>query len=102
VELDVAWTCFVCELTIVSRVLIVQGMLIMCPLFDDVTALQNHKLTTGCVGRIRKTPLQCICSFMRRRTSVCNTCLHDEAWRTKLCSPCDASMLFIICRHAAV
>lgn len=31
-----------------------QGMLIMCPLFDDVTALQNHVLTSGCVGRICK------------------------------------------------
>jgi len=30
----------------------VQGMLVLCPVFDDVTALQRHVLTRGCVGRI--------------------------------------------------
>jgi len=28
------------------------GMLVLCPVFDDVTALQRHVLTRGCVGRI--------------------------------------------------
>ena len=29
-----------------------QGMLLMCPLFDDVTALQKHSMTSGCMARI--------------------------------------------------
>ena len=31
---------------------IAMGMLIMCPMFDNVTALAKHEYTTACVARI--------------------------------------------------